>query len=770
MVIDNLLAKGTQDELAQEMLCFPNDRVPQYAEKVYHFSEEYFKGLKRRADAFRENKRKADLKMADQEKRRKEVAVKNFPTLGGHAMMEKENRRICLCQGMRHGAMGNCLNCGKINCAEEGIGACLFCGTDLGYVGNPSAALEKAMAMKDKLVDFDKNAAKRTKVYDDSADWFSETTNPWLSQSQRKKADDEGKRLEEEKRLERRKVHLTFDLFGRAIVEMPPPSAARKVQEREDFEDWMEATTKGEGGGNLGGIGEETMHGMGELHGAGVSPTLMGDSKKLYDGLRQMLASKKQPAPTASSTAPPPGQDALGKPVSNEFDEASFNFHAVKNSGFRPLFSDVEDLGRVLSLHQPWASLVIAGFKRGEGRKWHSDYRGRLWIHAAAKEPDTEEIAALEQHYTYVFTRAGIKFPKFPSETNGYPTSCLLGCVDFTDVFTNEEWCNVLKDNPSMPQEQSSSEYIFFVRNPRRLVVPIPLSGDHKIWTLDKKKLPSYHQGLVPVVWEDSIEGPKSLNVHLDLWPKAAGSAQKLKKVASSSLSEPKTLILLDGLVHMENFINLEIQQKLIDAMRETGLNSNGWYIDHFDNGAKASGTKYPAQQILEVHRLSLGRHWDATSGKWLDVRRDGTQNPPITPELQELYTLAVSQGNKAMNPKKHRMYPSDGKCEIAIINFYTHQAKLGTHRDSTESKESIRRGDPVIGICIGDDCDFSFSMDPPSDEQKPKIVRLKSGDAIAFGGNARLMWHGVHRIIAHTAPPELNLIPGRMSLTLRCK
>ncbi|CAD7946752.1 unnamed protein product, partial [Amoebophrya sp. A25] len=49
-------------------------------------------------------------------------------------------RRICLCQGVQHGALSNCLHCGKINCKEEGYGPCLFCGNPLDFE-SPGARL-----------------------------------------------------------------------------------------------------------------------------------------------------------------------------------------------------------------------------------------------------------------------------------------------------------------------------------------------------------------------------------------------------------------------------------------------------------------------------------------------------------------------------------------------------------------------------------------------------------------------------------------------------
>ncbi|KAG0448854.1 hypothetical protein HPP92_027617 [Vanilla planifolia] len=53
--------------------------------------------------------------------------------------------------------------------------------------------------------------------------------------------------------------------------------------------------------------------------------------------------------------------------------------------------SGVMDRGSVkyrnpcLTMHQPWASLLVYGIKRIEGRSWPSPVTGRLWIHAASK-------------------------------------------------------------------------------------------------------------------------------------------------------------------------------------------------------------------------------------------------------------------------------------------------------------------------------------------------------------------------------------------------
>ena len=42
------------------------------------------------------------------------------------------------------------------------------------------------------------------------------------------------------------------------------------------------------------------------------------------------------------------------------------------------VFSEADDKRQCLTMHQPWASLLVLGFKRIEGREWSTDYRGPL--------------------------------------------------------------------------------------------------------------------------------------------------------------------------------------------------------------------------------------------------------------------------------------------------------------------------------------------------------------------------------------------------------
>ena len=78
-----------------------------------------------------------------------------------------------------------------------------------------------------------------------------------------------------------------------------------------------------------------------------------------------------------------------------------------ENSTFRlqdQNLQEMKDEGMCLSMHQPWASLLVMGIKQHEGRSWYTPYRGRLWIHAGSKQPDEVDIKELESFYKIYYS------------------------------------------------------------------------------------------------------------------------------------------------------------------------------------------------------------------------------------------------------------------------------------------------------------------------------------------------------------------------------
>ncbi|EIE25777.1 hypothetical protein COCSUDRAFT_64833 [Coccomyxa subellipsoidea C-169] len=131
-----------------------------------------------------------------------------------------------------------------------------------------------------------------------------------------------------------------------------------------------------------------------------------------------------------------------------------------------------------ISLHQPWASLLVYGIKRIEGRDWPSKYRGRLWIHATSRRPDAQTVQELEDFYRKVHDMDGHK-PEFPAK---YPTGALIGCVSLVDVLTAEQveaW-----QLPASVKEEVGSPFAFLCEDTRIMTAPICMRGWPRLWPL----------------------------------------------------------------------------------------------------------------------------------------------------------------------------------------------------------------------------------------------------------------------------------------------
>ena len=102
--------------------------------------------------------------------------------------------------------------------------------------------------------------------------------------------------------------------------------------------------------------------------------------------------------------------------------------------------------------------------------------------------------------------------------------------------------------------------------------------------------------------------------------------------------------------------------------------------------------------------------------------------------------------------------YPAPPEC--CLVNLYREGARMGLHQDRDEQAADA----PVLSVSLGDDALFRIggtTRRGPTQSQK-----LSSGDVLAFGGPARLSFHGIDRIV----PGSSTLVPGggRVNLTLR--
>ena len=97
---------------------------------------------------------------------------------------------------------------------------------------------------------------------------------------------------------------------------------------------------------------------------------------------------------------------------------------------------------------------------------------------------------------------------------------------------------------------------------------------------------------------------------------------------------------------------------------------------------------------------------------------------------------------------------------QACLVNFYEASARMGLHQDRDEQDFDA----PVLSLSLGDTAVFRIGGTVRGG--KTVSLKLNSGDALLFGGEARLAYHGIDRILAGSS----SLLPqgGRINLTLR--
>lgn len=81
---------------------------------------------------------------------------------------------------------------------------------------------------------------------------------------------------------------------------------------------------------------------------------------------------------------------------------------------------------KIITLHQPWATLIALGFKQYETRSWATKYRGTIAIHAAKRHIDPDGIYAIQQ----VHDLTGGKVPRIRGD---YPLGAIVAIADLVD-------------------------------------------------------------------------------------------------------------------------------------------------------------------------------------------------------------------------------------------------------------------------------------------------------------------------------------------------
>jgi len=129
---------------------------------------------------------------------------------------------------------------------------------------------------------------------------------------------------------------------------------------------------------------------------------------------------------------------------------------------------------KVLTLWQPWATLVAIGAKRIETRSWSTQYRGPLAIHSAASFKGLE--ACSHEPFRSTLESYGFSVPF------ALPHGCIVGICELTDILPTEDIRDVIESRELAFGNYGNGRFAWLLENVRQLEPPIQAKGKQGLW------------------------------------------------------------------------------------------------------------------------------------------------------------------------------------------------------------------------------------------------------------------------------------------------
>ena len=140
----------------------------------------------------------------------------------------------------------------------------------------------------------------------------------------------------------------------------------------------------------------------------------------------------------------------------------------------------------------------------------------------------------------------------------------------------------------------------------------------------------------------------------------------------------------------------------------------------------------------------TMGYHYDWTERSYNKIFK--SDMPSLVGDLSTLFARTALMLEGAVGQENLSFSPS-----ACIVNFYTTKANMGGHRDDLE----FAMHKPIVSLSTGLPAVFLLGGKRKEDEPVVPIL-IRSGDVLCMGGESRLNYHGMARIL----PPSVTLPP----------
>ena len=124
---------------------------------------------------------------------------------------------------------------------------------------------------------------------------------------------------------------------------------------------------------------------------------------------------------------------------------------------------------KVLTIKQPWATLIAEGIKKYEFRSWKTNYRGKLLIHAGA---------GVDKDYLEKFKNLNLEFPskKVLAEVE------LVDCLKLDDKLNQE----ISNENNIAYGDKYRTGYAWKLKNVKKIKSDKIINGKLGLWNTEE--------------------------------------------------------------------------------------------------------------------------------------------------------------------------------------------------------------------------------------------------------------------------------------------
>ena len=141
---------------------------------------------------------------------------------------------------------------------------------------------------------------------------------------------------------------------------------------------------------------------------------------------------------------------------------------------------------KVLSIRQPWASMIARGLKRFEIRSWSTTYRGQLLIHASGAAPTRAYAEEVFEYYPELMARIGLHTL---DDLKALPRSAIVGTVTIADVLDSKTIQGVATvDDASVIGDLDDDSFYWRLRDAIEIDPVTGIDGKLNLWTLPPAK------------------------------------------------------------------------------------------------------------------------------------------------------------------------------------------------------------------------------------------------------------------------------------------